>query len=201
MMLISEVFRSGVSSAEKDQIRSRTWHLDCPVLRLTRFTGAKDLVCEGAGEVRLTPDGLLTFKLITNLPDERPSELEDVDLVAGVLVSEGKYLNLHAEDVYGRTWFSKRLRPDRLLSGPAGDVISGVLDQLEHNEVLPDGPGGSQFSWWTDETLKIRRTRVLSQECPSLVVRGSPKTSRGMFGASGAWESIHHTPGGSRNAV
>lgn len=154
-MQISEVFRSGVGAAEIAQIRSRSWHLDCPVIMLTRYAGTKDLVCEGAGEVRLTPDGLLTFKLVTNLPDERPSELEDMDLVAGVLISEEKYLNLDVQDVYGRTWVSKRLRPDRLISGPSGDVISGVLDQLSHNDVLPIEPSGSHFSWWADETLKI----------------------------------------------
>lgn len=148
-------FRSGVNAEEIGQIRSRTWHLDCPAIRLMRHAGAQDLVCEGSGEIRLTPDGLVTFKLITNLPDERPSELKVTDLVAGVLLSEEKYLDLVADDVYGRIWTSKRLRPDHVVSGPSGDVISGGLNQLENIEVLPIEPSGAHFSWWTDATLNI----------------------------------------------
>jgi hypothetical protein len=154
-MKISEVFRSGLTTEEIESIRARTWHLDCPAVRLTRHTGGKDLVCEGTGEVRVTPSGFLTFKLLTTLSDKRPSELDEEGLVAGVLMPEEKFLDLAAEDVYGRTWKSERLRPDRLISGPSGDVISGVLNQLCHVETLPFKPNGSRFSWWTDEVLEI----------------------------------------------
>lgn len=151
----SRVLRSAVNSEEIEQIRSRTWHLDCPVIRLTRHGGAKDVVCEGTGEIRLTSDGLVTYRLITKLRGERASELDPLDLVAGVLLPEEKYLDLTVEDVSGRAWTSFRIRPDNIISGPAGDVITGVLATLEHRQTLPIKPSGSQFSWWTSESLKI----------------------------------------------
>jgi hypothetical protein len=80
---------------------------------------------------------VLLYKFLTKVsPGTRP-DLDDFDVLSGVIIPEERYLDLVVEDIYGREWHSERLRPEHIVFAQAGDVIGGSLDLLTYEESLP----------------------------------------------------------------
>jgi hypothetical protein len=95
------------------------------------------------------------YKFITKSPSETRPDLDDFDILSGVIIPEERHLDLVVRDIFGREWHAKRLRPEQIVSAPAGDVVSGSLDVLSYEENLPGARSGAVFVWLTTEALKV----------------------------------------------
>lgn len=98
---------------------------------------------------------MLVYKFFTHVRSEAWLDLDDSDILSGVIIPEERYLDLVVKDIYDREWHAERLRPEQIVFATAGDVIGGSLDLLAHEENLPVDRSGAGCVWWTTEAVKV----------------------------------------------
>ncbi len=111
-----------------EAIKQRTFTLDCPLMELVPVIAESRNSYRGSGFISLGEKGL-EYKLLTNQAYSQKEFFVRSPAKAGQLLEDFDYYVLHATDISGRNWKSRRLLP-RFTSG-RGIVVTGRVAEIK----------------------------------------------------------------------
>jgi len=169
---------------ESEEIRFRTWSIDCPRMIVKKKTKRDPDTFYGAGEIRISEDGQLIFKLYSNR--ERNTKEWDFSTLGdpGRIIPDDAYYSLKAVDAFGRDWASDRFLPSTHRTATGRAVLTGNLHELSTEGMYPSelNLSGNNLDYWVFDDLKIPYNASTIQR--KSVARGE-QTSRS--GKRNAW--------------
>ncbi len=120
---------------ERQAIQRGSWEIDCPRMSLRRCQDGATPV-SGAGQIRLDPAGMISFKLYA--PRETRPGVWTSGGSAGTVIPKEEFSTLEAWDSSGREWSVERLLPSELwVPDLSSVVLSGNIDVLVHRSEYP----------------------------------------------------------------
>jgi len=127
-----------------DDLLSRTREVECRELKLVQNIDVEPCTIIGAGYLKSTPEGKLSFKIFSAVIVNGPSEPINLsDEIPGKIIDKCKYFCLWVTDMYGKLWTAERVLPDVQSSGSTS--VEGDIWELRRTEKITSGEFAEQI--------------------------------------------------------
>jgi hypothetical protein len=130
------------TSDDIQRYMNRTFDIDCPRMVLKRNIKTPDRIYEGPGNIQLTPEGHLVFKLYDQGAPLPPASaftalLEDTGVKSGQIIPRDEYFSLEATATNGSIWRGESVLPQFAHGVTGAQIISASLHEIVNVIVNP----------------------------------------------------------------
>ena len=120
--------------SQENALLANAWEIDCVAMTLTQEGVDAPETVSGKGYLRQGDDGLVRFRLYPSHAVVRRPFQELEGLTPGKIIDPSCHYTLIADDMTGRSWVARRVRPDFSTyygNDTSESIVSGTLHDLQ----------------------------------------------------------------------
>lgn len=180
-----------------EELRQRTWAVDCPEMKLGRPATAGPAEYAGPGYLRQEADGAVTYKLYPAPgPDSRPA-FPRVG-VAGRLLGDDFFYRLEATDKFGTVWHVERTLPTpdtSFVGGRQFRLVTGAASELVTSRPQPQSVSSLTMMIFTEARAPGNASTEITTVTPDGSVSRSTRLDTAQFKTAAGDFHIYNRPG------